>query len=113
MIESARGIGLELDPDQLSKICRTGSPFGFASRVLSFCEQGLALVPDDIGLHYGRGLARALTGDFQGAILDFQFYGDHATEGSELVPKMRNWIGALKRNQNPFTPDVLDQLKRE
>jgi hypothetical protein len=71
-----------------------------------------------------RGLVRALTGDLQGAIDDFEFVTtklsacgymsthrslhQHADE-----QQRREWLEALRLGQNPFTPEVLEALRKE
>jgi len=51
---------------------------------------------------YSGGLARAFTGDTQGAIEDFE-----AFVGSDAAPEMevqrREWVNALRKGQHPFT----------
>lgn len=59
------------------------------------------------------GLAKALTGDTQGAISDFQSYVNDPQQDAKSKLKRQQWIKALKAGQNPFTPEVLKQLKNE
>lgn len=89
----------------------------------------------NVSFRKGRGLARALTGDFEGAIKDFQAYMEWITKitkkaqvqgGIEalqttlsmrifyIIPlqqQYRRWIEALQAGENPFTPEVLEELK--
>jgi hypothetical protein len=62
-----------------------------------------------------RGIARALTGDIQGAIKDFEAA---ITSTSNVLNKKQKaqrqqWIDALRKGQQPFTPEVLKQLNLE
>ena len=63
----------------------------------------------------GRGVARALTGDIEGAIEDLEAY---ASPGERWIPPDRKraqrleWIAALRRGENPFTPAWL-RTRRE
>jgi hypothetical protein len=67
---------------------------------------------------------RALTGDLQGAIDDFEFvteklstsgYGSiHRSLSSSADEQQRKvWLEALRLGQNPFTPEVLEALREK
>jgi len=56
------------------------------------------------------------TGDYGGAIEDFEFYAEWAREngGDEQDRAKREyWIGALREGENPFTEEVLKELLEE
>jgi tetratricopeptide (TPR) repeat protein len=56
-----------------------------------------------------RGVARALTGDTQGAIQDFEaFIASDPVERKKA--QRQEWINALRRGQMPFTPELLETL---
>ncbi len=81
---------------------------------MAACEQAMALAPD---LWKGwerdsRGLVRALTGDLPGAIEDFEAYVA-GTSNDERRSQRQGWIDALRRGENPFTPEVLRALPRK
>lgn len=99
-----------MDADILNDVCWNGSLWGYASQVLDICEQAVRLEPDNADIRDSRGLARALTGDFEGAILDFQYFVEHSSD-SDAVAKRKQWILELQKGNNPFTPEVLDSLK--
>ena len=70
----------KIDPTQISafnwnKLCRYASLYQKAADVMFACEKAVALSPKDGEIIESRGLARALTGDIEGAIADFQVYG--------------------------------------
>ena len=77
------------------------------------CEKAVELAPDNGGVKDSRGVARALTGNYKGAIQDFQAFIDDPTTPEELKLKRKEWIGKLKENKNPFTDKVLEELKKE
>ena len=79
--------------------------------VLKYCEQAVQLSPEDARIRNSRGLARVLTGDFRGAIDDFQFYVDYAYPDVEFIRQPQQWIIDLKAGTNPFSPDVLEQFR--
>lgn len=49
-----------------------------------------------------RGLARSLTGDFQGEIADFQAFVEQ-TNNDDKKARRQEWIEMLKVGENPFT----------
>ena len=53
-----------------------------------------------------RGLARALTGDIEGAIADFQVYVNW-TSNEERKAQRQEWIKAFQAGENPFTDCLL------
>lgn len=100
------------DANLLNKICWNGSLNGYASNVLEYCEYAVEFVEfesDEANIRDSRGLARALTGDFEGAINDFQYYVDNSN-GSN-AKKREQWIIELKAGRNPFTEEVLNDLQ--
>jgi hypothetical protein len=102
------------DPDSLNSLCWDGSVNGFAEQVIEYCERAVAFNASDPVIRDSRGLARALTGDYAGAIDDFQFFVDHGADrglNESLIQQRRGWIADLKAGINPFTPDVLEELK--
>jgi WD40 repeat protein len=96
-------------------LCWYGSLNNFAAEVLPACEKAVATAPPELlaGIRDSRGLARALTGDFAGAVEDFMAFvawskqhGIYETDGQ---PRQA-WIEILEKGQNPFTPEVLAEL---
>jgi|CXWL01.1.fsa_nt_gi tetratricopeptide (TPR) repeat protein len=59
-----------------------------------------------------RGLARALTGDTPGAIEDFQAFIDSGHR-PELKAQRQQWVDALRKGQQPFTPQLLEKLRSQ
>jgi hypothetical protein len=108
-------IGLEVDdPEELNYVCWDGSLYGYVQDVLQYCEEAVALEPDEAHIRDSRGLARALLGDYAGAIEDFQFFVDYGIDqgwDESDVQQRQQWIIDLKAGKNPFTPEVLDSLK--
>jgi regulator of sirC expression with transglutaminase-like and TPR domain len=75
------------------------------------CEQAVAFDPEDGGIRDSRGLARALTGAIEEAIEDFQAFVDWTDDEEKKVQRQR-WIDGLRAGKNPFTPEVLEKLRR-
>ncbi len=103
----------ELDPDNAgywNTLCWNGSLLGHAGDVMTACEQAVALAPDNGNVRDSRGLARALTGDLAGAIVDFEAFVA-GTSNNEARTQRLGWIEALRRGENPFTAEVLEALR--
>jgi tetratricopeptide (TPR) repeat protein len=113
---------LEFDPkieaDSWNALCWGGSLNGSANEVMYACEHAVALEPDNGGFRDSRGLARALTNDYAGAIDDFRFYIKWGQENDErgrknrpqeALQKRRVWIQELEAGRNPF-PAALNAL---
>jgi WD40 repeat protein len=101
-----------------NSMCWFGSLSGFASQVMPACEADIALAPpaDRDYWRDTRGGARALTGDYAGAIDDFQAFVDW-TKGNAQYDTMRTqregWIATLKTGKSPFDKQTLDSLLAE
>ncbi|MFQ5794128.1 MAG: HEAT repeat domain-containing protein [Candidatus Bipolaricaulia bacterium] len=97
-------------------ICWFGSIDGFAEIVLPACEHAVELAPDNGAIRDSRGLARALTGDIEGAIEDFQCYVEWSKENNLYEPYGRRreaWIAGLEMGRNPFDLTTLEELRNE
>lgn len=79
---------------------------------MSACEQATILAPEHGGFRDSRGLARALTGNVDGAMADFQAFISW-TEDVEQRSKRQGWIDDLRAGKDPFTPEELDDLRRQ
>ncbi|MBP0020517.1 MAG: hypothetical protein J7647_23555 [Cyanobacteria bacterium SBLK] len=103
---------LEISANDWHTLCRFGSLERQAKDVMFACEKVVSLTEEkDITFRESRGLARALTGDFEGAIADFQaFVNDR--KGDEQK-KRKQWIEDLRADKNPFTDEVLEELRNE
>ncbi|MBD1871630.1 AAA-like domain-containing protein [Cyanobacteria bacterium FACHB-471] len=102
----------EIPADDWNTLCRRGSLYGQATQVLDACETAVSLAPDNGGFRDSRGLARALTGDIEGAIADFQTFITW-TDNEEQKARRQGWIDALRAGENPFTLGELKSLLRE
>lgn len=110
------------DPEGISAnswngLCWFGSLWGYAAEVMDACETAVALDPEHGGIRDSRGVARALSGDYTGAIEDFTFFVDWCTESDGCsrfnVQKREAWIIELENGRNPFDAEVLESLKLE
>ena len=74
------------------------------------CENAVKLAPKDEDIINSRGLARALTGDFEGAIKDFEKFVEWTNNEKDKAQR-KGWIESLKKGENPFTDEVLEGLR--
>jgi hypothetical protein len=104
-----------LDPKGLyfekfwSSLCWYGSLYRNAASVMNACNKIVELQPENESYRDSRGLARALIGDFKGAISDFEFYIKHAKLQHKLVQR-EQWLNQLREGTNPFTEAVIQRL---
>jgi WD40 repeat protein len=116
LTEQAKQMQVQISIDDaniLNSLCWFGSLQGYTKQVLQHCESAVKLAPDIGWIRDARGLARALMGDFEGAILDFRYFVDNPGnyDGSEVIVQRKQWIEQLKKGINPFTPEVLKSIK--
>jgi hypothetical protein len=102
---------LTISAENYNTICWFGALWNFAAQVLVACEEAVALEPDHGGIADSRGVARAMTGDFVGAIEDFQFFIEWNGFGPESDLRQQ-WIEELEAGRNPFEDEsLLEQLR--
>ena len=105
---------LEIAAASWNSLYWDGSLAGFATDVMAAYERAVALEPDHGGIRDSRGVARALTEDYPGAISDFQQYlewGPKNGQSEEQIRQRRDWIRMLQANQNPFNKELLKLLR--
>jgi hypothetical protein len=95
-------------------LCWFGSLWEQAADVMDACEQAVELAPET-GYHYGsRGLAKALTGDYQNAVDDFRIASEWWRKNNPEAGwhiKFDNWIAGLEDGRNPFDKSTLIELR--
>jgi hypothetical protein len=92
-------------------VCWWGSLGGFAQRAQAACDAAVAPDTSVISSRDSRGLARALAGDLKGAAQDFAYVVDHSQAGT-FLDKRAAWLEALRAGKNPFTEQVLEELRK-
>ncbi|WP_161809798.1 tetratricopeptide repeat protein [Lyngbya aestuarii] len=101
---------IEITASDWNKLCWQGSVNKQAEKVMFACNKAVELAPENGWIYSSRGLARALTGDFNGAVEDFEMFVQLG--GNEEEKALRNgWIESLKKNENPFTDEILEGLR--
>ncbi|RQH17273.1 nSTAND1 domain-containing NTPase [Okeania hirsuta] len=91
------------------KLCRYGSLHGHATDVMFACDHAVELQPENEQFRDSRGLARALTGDFNSAVEDFEAFIKQVKNTEQKAQRLL-WIESLKKDENPFTPEVLNSI---
>jgi len=89
--------------------CRSAVLHGHPAEVLWACDRGVELARRYPGLLVSRALARALTGELAGALADLE--EAPAAGWMEDRARTAGGIEALRRGENPFTPEVLGSLR--
>ena len=102
---------VEIDVENWGKLCWFGSLNNQAQDVMFACEKAVKLTPNDGKIRRYRGLATALTGNYQGAIEDFQVLVE-SLKYEEEKARVEGWIETLKKGENPFTSEFLEELKK-
>lgn len=123
-------IALVDSPILNNSLCFNGSINGFADVVLDSCKLAVELTAEgkplaDPAIHAATrdtyGIALALTGKPAEAIGEFQAYVEWINADARRQEalykrygvKREAWITALQKGENPFTPEVLEQLRIE
>ena len=109
----------ELEPqnaESWNSLCWLGSLAGKAGEVLSSCEMAVSMAPTNGNYRDSRGLARAMNGDYGGAIEDFKAFlvwQDVRAGPQDDNNLRRSWIASLETGQNPFTDALIKDLLRQ
>ena len=107
---------IHISAESWNYLCWYGSLWGYAAQVMDACETAVLLDPPDGGIRDSRGVARAIVGDYSGAIEDFQFFVawmKKISENSISIQKREAWIIELENGRNPFNAGMLELLKHE
>ncbi len=108
----------KISAETWNNICWLGSIDGEAALVLFACDEA---VTRDSKYRDARGLARALTGDRQGAIEDFQAFvrwldQNKPEHAAAQKAQRQSWLDGLRAGKQPaaiFTKEVLEQLRKQ
>lgn len=113
--------GFEIPAYSWNSLCWYGSLWGKPVEIMNACDNAVQIASetnpeDSVNYRDSRGLARALTGDYSGAIEDFQSFVEwYQTDSSskDHVAQREMWIAELEVNQNPFDEATLAALRNE
>jgi tetratricopeptide (TPR) repeat protein len=94
-------------------LCRQGSLQGYVKNVVNdACEKAVKFAPENGNIRDSRGLARALVGNYAGAIEDFQVF-IKLSKDDEARKQREDWVKDLQAGKNPLTWEVLERLGAE
>lgn len=82
--------------------------------MITACEKAVVLFPEDDGMLFGRGLARTLTGDNNGATADFMVYVEWTKDNGFYDPygmEVEGFIAEIAAGRQPFDEAQLDTWK--
>ncbi len=100
---------MEIDAQSWNSLCWDGSLKGYPADVMFACEKAVRLAPNDGDIRDSRALARALTGNTQGAIEDFEAFIAQTDDKKQKSQRQR-WVKDLRAGKNPFTDEELKKL---
>jgi WD40 repeat protein/energy-coupling factor transporter ATP-binding protein EcfA2 len=99
----------------LNGLCWYGSLFGYANNVRDACDIAVELDPKFWEIADSRGMARALTNDYKGAIADFEVFIRKADDADERKQR-KGWTEALRKcledQKNCRFPLTEEELKK-
>ncbi|HSG46060.1 MAG TPA: serine hydrolase domain-containing protein [Anaerolineales bacterium] len=105
---------LEIPASAWNQLCIRGSVWGYVADVIDACEKSVILDPENDGMLFGRGLARALTDDNSGAVTDFKTYVEWTKDNGFYDPygiEVEIFILELEAGRNPFDEEQLDEWR--
>jgi WD40 repeat protein len=104
---------LQILAESWNSLCFYGSLNRFEVEVMFACDKAVKLAPQESKARYqaNRGIAKALTGDKTGAIEDLEAYVNSSDISDEYQDKWQGWIQELEAGKNPFTDEVLQDLR--
>jgi hypothetical protein len=106
----------DIPASRLNSLCWYASLWHLAEDALFACELAVEMEPEDGAIRDTRGLARALTGDFAGAIEDFRFFitaGADQNVPASVTAQRAEWVEALEAGVNPFDQALINELRSE
>ncbi len=111
-LDTTAATGESVPAARWNTICWQAALASLADVALQACDAAVegARGRERGGHHDSRGVARALTGDFEGAIADFEAFIETRSPISAQVRQRQAWIELLEQGENPFTLDVLGGL---
>jgi tetratricopeptide (TPR) repeat protein len=116
LFSSTRSAAPNVKPptDVLNLLCWESSLRGHAADVVdTLCEDAVRSALYSAYARDSRGIARALVGRRDEAISDFESYVQDLSRLEQRRRKRSEWIKALRAGRNPFTDQVLAELRSE
>jgi WD40 repeat protein/DNA-binding transcriptional MerR regulator len=105
---------LEFFSSVYDELCFWGSLEGYTDDIFWACNQAVILNPENALYRDSRGLAFALSGNYEEAIADYEEFirfAEYNEQYNKMIPSRESWIENLKEGISPFTEEVLTELK--
>ncbi|BBC25719.1 AAA-like domain-containing protein [Pseudanabaena sp. ABRG5-3] len=110
---------VKISSEQWYQLCWNGNVFKVSKAVAFACEKAVEEAykdntsEDNIALyHDSRGVSRAVSGNHEGAIEDFEKYiARYRKRSVTLTDQRKEWIKSLRKQINPFTEQELENLR--
>jgi tetratricopeptide (TPR) repeat protein len=99
-----------------NNLCWFGTLWGYATDVIDACDRAVTLSPTDARIRDSRGVARALLGNYTGAMEDFSIYLQWTKANGRYAQyrvKREGWLKELQTGRNPFDQQTLEALRNE
>ena len=102
---------LKISAQDWNTLCWHGAINNQAKDIMDACNKAVELAPENEVIRNNRGLARALTGDYNGATEDLKVFVKQTNNSNKYKSRAQRWIKDLRNGKNPFTPEVLEELR--
>ena len=103
---------LQISAEDWRSLCWDGSFLHkHAKDVMFACNKAVALEPENGLIRNNRGFARALIGDYKGAVEDFEVFVKW-TDDDEAKSRNQRYLDDLRKGKNPFTAEWFEQRWR-
>jgi WD40 repeat protein len=114
MSQASRFATQQRDAAACEMVCILGAVTGTPREAISACERAVELTPQNLERRAGRGIVRAMTGNYEGAIEDIEQLRLAAPEDrpsdEAKLKDYDGWIDALRKHQNPFDAALMRRL---
>ncbi len=123
-----RNPNIKIPAASWNTLCWNGSLYNSASQVIFACDNAVKLEPDNLDIRQNRSIAKALIGDSNGAISEFEISLPKIyRENLEVMLSLRErnyaakysyvdqqgWLEDLKEGKNPFTDEKLEEWRQK
>ncbi len=110
-LETARALKpeIEVPVDTLNDLCWFGALRKHAAEVIDYCEQAVKADPSNGNIRDSQGVALVLTGHYQRAIPDFEYFVAWTNNQGQRQQR-QGWLRALRNGQNPLTQEEINNL---
>ena len=106
---------IKISAEDWNELAWQGAVWNEPVLVKEAINHALELEPENGAYRDTRGVIRALTNNFKGAIEDFEFYvkslEKYSVQSYDKIIQRKEWIETLKSGKNPFDNETLSSLR--